>query len=261
MVMGILNITPDSFSDGGKYIQLEDAKNRAIEMAKEGAEIIDIGGISTRPGHLNIDVDEELKRILPVIKAVRAALPHIWLSVDTWRAEVAEKAILAGANMINDQWGAKYDPKIAEIAAKYHVPICLMHNRTNRDYNDFIADVKNDLLESVKICQSANVPDESIILDPGFGFAKSPEQNLEILRRIDEIVQLGFEVLLGTSRKSTIGLVLDLPPEERVEGTGATVVYGFSKGCTIARVHDVKPIVRMVKMTDAIMGKTQITRG
>lgn len=260
MVMGILNVTPDSFSDGGKYMQLKEAVAHALQMAKDGAAIIDIGGISTRPGFLEVSPDEELTRILPVIKAVREVLPDIWISVDTWRAMVAEQAILAGADIINDQWGAKKEPQIAQIAAKYNVPICLMHNRENANYDDFLEDVKQDLLESVAIAKDAQVPDEHIILDPGFGFVKTPAQNLEILRRIDEIVALGYEVLLGTSRKSTIGLVLGGSPEERMEGTGATVVYGFTKGCTITRVHDVLPIAQMVRMTDAITGKLDITK-
>ncbi len=260
MVMGILNVTPDSFSDGGKYMQVEEAVTRALQMAEDGAAIIDVGGISTRPGFSEVTPEEELTRIIPVIKAVRTKLPDIWISVDSWRAEVAEKAILAGANMINDQWGAKKEPKIAEVAAKYNVPICLMHNRENTQYDNFLEDVKKDLLESVAIAKAASVPDEHIILDPGFGFVKTPAQNLEVLRRIDEIVALGYEVLLGTSRKSTIGLVLGTTPEDRMEGTGATTVYGFSKGCTITRVHDVLPIARMVRMTDAITGKLDITK-
>ncbi|HBM3482328.1 TPA: dihydropteroate synthase [Listeria innocua] len=260
MVMGILNVTPDSFSDGGKYMQVEEAVARAVQMAKDGAEIIDIGGISTRPGFSEVTSEEELARIIPVIKAVRNALPDIWISVDTWRAEVAEQAVLAGADMINDQWGAKKEPKIAEVAAKYGIPICLMHNRENTQYQDFLEDVKKDLLESVAIAKAAAVPDEHIILDPGFGFVKTPAQNLEVLRRIDEIVALGYEVLLGTSRKSTIGLVLGTTPLDRMEGTGATTVYGFAKGCTITRVHDVLPIARMVRMTDAITGKLDITK-
>ncbi|MDA5786422.1 dihydropteroate synthase [Listeria monocytogenes] len=259
MVMGILNVTPDSFSDGGKYMQVEEAVARALQMAEDGAAIIDVGGISTRPGFSEVTPDEELARIIPVIKAVRTKLPDIWISVDSWRAEVAEQAILAGADMINDQWGAKKEPKIAEVAAKYDVPICLMHNRENAQYDNFLEDVKKDLLESIAIAKAASVPDEHIILDPGFGFVKTPAQNLEVLRRIDEIVALGYEVLLGTSRKSTIGLVLGTTPGDRMEGIGATTVYGFSKGCTITRVHDVLPIARMVRMTDAITGKLDIT--
>ncbi|MBK1962859.1 Dihydropteroate synthase [Listeria ivanovii subsp. londoniensis] len=260
MVMGILNVTPDSFSDGGKYMELEEAVVRAMKMAEDGAAIIDVGGISTRPGFSEVSRDEELARIIPVIKAIREKLPDIWISVDTWRAAVAEQAVLAGADMINDQWGAKKEPEIAQIAAKYNIPICLMHNRENAQYENFLEDVKTDLLESVAIAKAASVPDEHIILDPGFGFVKTPAQNLEVLRRIDEIVALGYEVLLGTSRKSTIGLILGGSPDDRMEGTGATVVYGFAKGCTITRVHDVLPIARMIRMTDAITGKLDITK-
>ncbi|MHC5252673.1 dihydropteroate synthase [Listeria kieliensis] len=255
MVMGILNMTPDSFSDGGKYIELEKAVEHAIQMAADGAEIIDIGAISTRPGHEPVSVDDERKRLLPAVRAVRAALPDIWISVDTWRSEVAEEAVLAGADFLNDQWGAKFDPRMADVAAKYQIPICLMHNRKDQAYTNFMENVKEDLLESIQICKDAGVPDELIILDPGFGFVKTKNQNLEVLRRVDELVDLGYEVLLGTSRKGTIGWVLDLPSDERVEGTGATVVYGVAKGCSIVRVHDVLPVARMVKMTDAITGK------
>nr|WP_036097935.1 dihydropteroate synthase [Listeria floridensis] len=259
MVMGILNITPDSFSDGGKYITIENAVAQAVQMAEDGAEIIDIGGISTRPGFKEVSQEEEERRVLPAVRAVREALPGIWISIDTWRSEVAEKAVLAGADMLNDQWGAKYDPNMATVAAKYEIPICLMHNRKDSNYDDFMEDVKTDLLESVAICKEAGVSDQHIILDPGFGFVKTKLQNLEVLRRVDEIVALGYEVLLGTSRKGTIGWVLDLPANERIEGTGATVVYGLAKGCSIARVHDVKEIARMVKMTDAITGKLPLT--
>lgn len=254
LVMGILNITPDSFSDGGAYMDTKTAVSYAKKMVDDGADIIDVGGVSTRPGYSEVSAAMEMNRVIPIIKALRKVLPSTYLSVDTWRSEVASEAILAGADFLNDQWGAKKDPNMAAVAAKYDVPICLMHNRTNRDYQDFMEDVKNDLLESVAICLEAGVKKEHIILDPGFGFVKTVNQNLEVLRRIDEIVALGYEVLLGTSRKSTIGQVLDLEVDERMEGTGATVVYGLSKGCHIVRVHDVKPISRMVKMTDAIMG-------
>lgn len=257
MVMGILNITPDSFSDGGNYITQEQINAKAIEMANDGAAIIDIGGESTRPGYREIPIDEEIERVIPAIRAVREALPDIWISIDTWKSEVALAAVQAGADIINDQWGAKRDPKIAQIAAAFGAPIILMHNRTNRDYTNFMANVKEDLQESIEIARNAGVPNHHILLDPGFGFVKTPAQNLEVLRRIDELVAMGHEVLLGTSRKSTIGLVLDLPVDERMEGTGATVVYGQTKGCTIFRVHDVKPIQRMITMTDAILGNTE----
>lgn len=257
MVMGILNITPDSFSDGGNYITQEQIKAKAIEMANDGAAIIDIGGESTRPGYREIPIDEEIERVIPAIRTVREALPDIWISIDTWKSEVALAAVQAGADIINDQWGAKRDPKIAQIAATFGAPIILMHNRTDRYYTNFMANVKEDLQESIEIVKNAGVPNHHILLDPGFGFVKTPAQNLEVLRRIDELVAMGHEVLLGTSRKSTIGLVLDLPVDERMEGTGATVVYGQTKGCTIFRVHDVKPIQRMITMTDAILGNTE----
>ncbi|WP_036100585.1 dihydropteroate synthase [Listeria riparia] len=257
MVMGILNITPDSFSDGGNYITQEQIKAKAIEMANDGAAIIDIGGESTRPGYREIPIDEEIERVIPAIRTVRETLPDIWISIDTWKSEVALAAVQAGADIINDQWGAKRDPKIAQIAATFGAPIILMHNRTDRYYTNFMANVKEDLQESIEIVKNAGVPNHHILLDPGFGFVKTPAQNLEVLRRIDELVAMGHEVLLGTSRKSTIGLVLDLPVDERMEGTGATVVYGQTKGCTIFRVHDVKPIQRMITMTDAILGNTE----
>ncbi|WP_459213496.1 dihydropteroate synthase [Paenilisteria weihenstephanensis] len=254
MVMGILNVTPDSFSDGGKYITEQEIKDQAVQMVEDGAAIIDIGGESTRPGYREIPADEEITRVVPAIQAVREVLPDVWISIDTWKSEVALAAIEAGADMINDQWGAKRDPEIAKIAAAFTTPIVLMHNRTDRKYDDFFENVKQDLQESIEIAKQAGVPDHHILIDPGFGFVKTPAQNLEVLRRIDELVAFGHEVLLGTSRKSTIGLVLDLPVEERVEGTGATVVYGQVKGCTIFRVHDVKSIARMITMTDAILG-------
>lgn len=257
MIMGILNVTPDSFSDGGKYITETQIKEKAMQMARDGAAIIDIGGESTRPGYREIPVDEELARVIPAIQTVRAVLPDMWISIDTWKSEVALAAIQAGADIINDQWGAKRDPKIAEIAAAYSTPIILMHNRPNREYDHFMTDVKKDLRESIEIAKNAGIPSHHILLDPGFGFVKTPAQNLEVLRKIDELVAMGHEVLLGTSRKSTIGLVLDLPVDQRVEGTGATVVYGQTKGCTIFRVHDIQPIARMITMTDAILGNIE----
>lgn len=260
-IMGILNITPDSFSDGNKYMALEDALEQTKQMVSSGAAIIDIGGISTRPNFSEVTPLEEQNRVLPVIEAIRALFPDIWISVDTWRAETADRAITAGADMLNDQWGGKKDPDILEVAATNNVPICLMHNRTDRNYRDFMEDVKYDLMESIKLAKQAGIIDKHIILDPGFGFVKTPSQNLEVLRRVDEIVALGYEVLLGTSRKSTIGQVLDLPVEKRMEGTGATVVYGISKGCSIVRVHDVLQMARMAKMTDAIMGQWEENNG
>ncbi len=253
-IMGIVNATPDSFSDGGKFNSIELAVKHAERMTSEGADIIDIGGESTRPGANKVLLDEELSRVIPVVKEV-AANVNVAVSIDTYKAEVAKQAIEAGAHIINDVWGAKADPKMAEVAAHYQVPIVLMHNRTNRNYQNFFVDVLNDLKESVSIVKSAGVKDDNIILDPGVGFAKSFEQNLEIIRHLDELNKLGYPVLLGTSRKSFIGQILDLPPAERVEGTGATVCLGIEKGCHIVRVHDVMQISRIAMMMDALIGK------
>jgi dihydropteroate synthase len=254
LVMGILNATPDSFSDGGKYFDADKAVKHALEMAANGADIIDIGGESTRPGFDEVSAEEELERVIPVIRAVAKEVP-LPISIDTYKAAVAEEAINAGAHIINDVWGAKKDPKMAETAARLGVPIVLMHNRENRDYSVFVRDVLNDLYESIQIARNAGVKEENIILDPGIGFAKNLPYNLEMMRNLEKITSLGYPVLLGTSRKSFIGTILDLPVEERVEGTGATVCYGIQQGCQIIRIHDVKEMSRMAKMMDALMGK------
>ncbi|WP_209125623.1 dihydropteroate synthase [Alkalihalobacillus sp. BA299] len=254
IVMGILNATPDSFSDGGKFNQVVAAVNHAREMVSNGAKIIDIGGESTRPGALKVEQNEELERVIPVISAVANAV-DVPISIDTYKSEVAKQAIEAGASIINDIWGAKADPKIAEVAAAYDVPIVLMHNRTDQNYSNLLEDMKRDLRESIEICHQAGVRDDQIILDPGIGFAKTYEQNLEVMRRLEEIVALGYPVLLGTSRKSFIAKALNLPVDERVEGTGATVCLGVVKGCHIVRVHDVLEMSRMVKMMSAMLGK------
>lgn len=251
-VMGILNVTPDSFSDGGKYNSVENAVKHAKEMVSNGAKIIDIGGESTRPGHTPISAEEELNRIIPAIRAIRSEV-DVLISVDTFKSEVAHAAIKAGAHIINDIWGAQYDPEIAKVAAELNVPIILMHNRTNEDYGlDFWKDAKGDLEKSIDIAHKAGVKDEYIWLDPGIGFAKSHEQNIEMMKSLTQLVDMGYPVLLATSRKRMIGTVLDLPIEERMEGTGATCCYGVDKGCHIVRVHDVKPIARMMKMMDAL---------
>ena len=251
-VMGILNVTPDSFSDGGKYNSVENAVKHAKEMVSNGAKIIDIGGESTRPGHTPISAEEELRRIIPAIRAIRSEV-DVLISVDTFKSEVARAAIEAGAHIINDIWGAQYDPEIAKVAAELNVPIILMHNRTNGDYGlDFWKDAKGDLEKSIDIAHKAGVKDEYIWLDPGIGFAKSHEQNIEMMKSLPQLVDMGYPVLLATSRKRMIGTVLDLPVEERMEGTGATCCYGVDKGCHIVRVHDVKPIARMMKMMDAL---------
>lgn len=254
IIMGILNVTPDSFSDGGRYNAAEAAAARAKEMVMQGADIIDIGGESTRPGFTKISVEEEVSRVVPMIKAVSQEV-KVPISIDTYKAEVAKQAVEAGACMINDIWGAKAEPRIAEIAAYYEVPIVLMHNRDNMNYRSLIADMIADLYESVKIAKAAGVREENIILDPGIGFAKTSEHNLEVMQNLEKFTILGYPLLLGTSRKSFIGNVLDLPVDERMEGTGATVCLGIQKGCDIVRVHDVLEMARMAKMMDAMLGK------
>lgn len=252
LIMGILNATPDSFSDGGKFDSAETAVERAKQMAAEGADIIDIGGESTRPGHAPVPLDEELGRIIPVIQAVREAV-RLPISVDTYKAEAARQALAAGAHLINDVWGFKREPEIASVAAAYGCPVILMHNRTARDYNDFIPDVQADLLASVRIAREAGVADKDIWLDPGIGFAKDYRENVEMMGRLDEVVRLGFPVLLGTSRKSFIRRTLDVEPGDAVEGTAATVALGIAQGCQIVRVHDIKQMRRVAAMTDAII--------
>jgi dihydropteroate synthase len=251
LVMGILNVTPDSFSDGGRYVDLDQAIARAREMVEAGADIIDIGGESTRPGAAEVGLAEELDRVMPVIRALVEEVP-VPLSIDTYKSEVAEQAVRAGAHIINDVWGAKRDRRIAQVAARYDVPIILMHNREDMAYTRFFSDMVRDLRESVRIAREAGVRDEQIILDPGIGFAKTLDHNLEAMRRLDDLVALGYPVLLGTSRKSMIGKVLDLPVHERVEGTAATVALGVAKGCHIVRVHDVKEMKRVAVMMDAM---------
>jgi dihydropteroate synthase len=256
LIMGILNVTPDSFSDGGSYDSVQKAAARAKEMVEEGADIIDVGGESTRPGHTPVTAEEEIARVVPIIKALVKEV-DVPISIDTYKAETAGAAVEAGAHIINDVWGAKKDPLMAEVAAEKGVPIILMHNRVDKEYDVFIRDAVQDLQESISLVKKAGVKDEQIILDPGIGFAKSFEQNLEMMRNVDILVSLGYPVLYATSRKRVIGHVLDLPVEERMEGTGATVCWGIQKGCQLVRVHDVKEMARMAKMTDALMGKGQ----
>ncbi|MEK9200320.1 dihydropteroate synthase [Lysinibacillus halotolerans] len=258
VVMGILNVTPDSFSDGGKYNSIEAAVQHAKEMVTNGAKIIDVGGESTRPGYTRISDEEEIERVVPIIKALLKEVPAI-ISIDTYKSAVARAAIEAGAHIINDIWGAKADPEMAKVAAELHVPIILMHNRKEEQYNDYFEDYLNDLKESIAITKNAGVPDEHIILDPGIGFVKNLQQSIETMQRLDELVELGYPVLLATSRKRMIGTILNLPLEERVEGTAATCAYGVMKGCHIVRVHDVKEVARTVKMIDALMGKFTIS--
>lgn len=257
IVMGILNVTPDSFSDGGKFNAADRAVDRAREMVGQGADIIDIGGESTRPGHEPVSLEEELDRVIPIIE-VLAKEVDVPISVDTYKAEVARRALEAGAHIINDIWGAKAEPEIAKVAAEFEAPIILMHNRDNRDYGVFTRDVFADLYESIQIAKEAGVKNSQIILDPGIGFAKGFKENIEMMQHLDTLVALGYPVLLGTSRKTFIGKVLDLPPEERMEGTGATVCYGIQKGCQMIRIHDVKEMARMAKMMDALMGRGEM---
>ena len=256
-IMGILNVTPDSFSDGGRFNEIEKAVQHAKEMVANGADIIDIGGESTRPGFAAVSIEEELKRVIPIIKALSEHV-DVPISVDTYKAEVAKQAVLAGAHMINDIWGAKADPNMAKVAAELNVPIILMHNRDNRNYSSFIRDVLKDLYESIAIVKQAGVFDEKIILDPGIGFAKNYSENILMMQNLDKLTMLGYPVLLATSRKSMVGQALDLPVEQRLEGTGATVCYGIQKGCQIIRVHDVKELSRMAKMMDVLMGKGDV---
>ena len=251
-IMGILNMTPDSFSDGGKYNNLDDALFRVESMINDGATIIDIGGESTRPGYTKISDDEEIERIIPIIESVKKCFDTV-VSVDTYKSKVAKAALESGSDMINDIWGLKGDMAMASVVASYNVPICIMHNRENTDYNDYMTDVINDLKESVDIALRSGIKEDNIILDPGVGFAKDFEQNLQVINNVNRIVDLGYPVLLGTSRKSVIAKALDLPVDERVEGTIATTVLGYEKGCRIFRVHDVKENIRALRMSEAIL--------
>jgi dihydropteroate synthase len=254
LIMGILNATPDSFSDGGKYAQIDAALQHASKMVEDGADIIDIGGESTRPGYTRISEEEEIERIAPIIEAISKNV-EVAISVDTYKAKVAKRGLEAGAHIINDIWGVKADPGMAKVAAEFDVPIILQHNRDNRDYTHFVRDVLNDLYKSIGLARIAGVKPEKMILDPGIGFAKDFEQNIEIMRHLDTLTALGYPVLLGTSRKGFIGQILDLPVNERMEGTGATVCFCIQKGCQIVRVHDVKEMARMARMMDAMLGK------
>ena len=251
-VMGILNVTPDSFSDGGSYTSIDKAMEQTEKMIQQGADIIDVGGESTRPGHVQIGDEEEIKRVVPVIREIKKKF-DIPVSIDTYKSAVAKAALEAGADLLNDIWGFRYDEKMAELAAEYDVPVCLMHNRDNLDYDDFMEDVKKDLQISLDIAEKYGVKKENIMLDPGVGFGKTYEKNLMVMNHLEEIVDMGYPVLLGTSRKSVIGLTLDLPVDEREEGTLATSVLGAIKGCQFVRVHDVEKNVRALKMTDAIL--------
>lgn len=253
LIMGILNVTPDSFSDGGRYNRVGAALRHAEEMLEAGADIIDIGGESTRPGHQPVGQEEELERVMPVIEALRRELPQAPISVDTYKAEVARQALEAGAHIMNDIWGCKKEPEMAHVAARYGCPLILMHNRLERRYEWFVDEVKADLLESVVLAKAAGVKDDQIWLDPGIGFAKTGEDNLVLMSHLDELCALGYPVLLGTSRKKFIRDTLQLPVDDVVEGTAATVALGIAQGCQIVRVHDIVSIARTARMCDAVL--------
>lgn len=251
-VMGILNVTPDSFSDGGKFDDVDNALKHTEKLINDGADIIDVGGESTRPNYKMISDEEEIARVVPVIEKIKSNF-DIPISIDTYKSKVADAAVRAGADLVNDIWGLKYDNNMADIIAKSGAVCCLMHNREKAEYNFFVEDVLNDLRETIEIAKKAGIADDKIILDPGVGFAKSYEQNLIITNNVDRLGELGYPVLLGTSRKSMIGLTLDLPADQRIEGTVATSVVGVMKGCRFVRVHDVLENKRAILMTEAIM--------
>ncbi len=271
-VMGILNVTPDSFSgDGiihnGETVQA--ALTQANEFLASGADLLDVGGESTRPGSAAVSANEELERVIPVIHALHKTFPNTLISIDTYKAQVAEEAIRAGAHIINDVWGLRADPELARVAGTYQAPVILMHNRSNpasvdvrarlgnayigSEYQNLVEDVKKELLTSAATAKQAGVEESHIILDPGIGFGKTREHNLELINRLGEIRSLGYPILLGPSRKSFIGFTLDLPPDQRVEGTAATIAVGITRGADIIRVHDVKEMARVAKMTDALV--------
>lgn len=275
-VMGILNVTPDSFSGDGLadgYDVTSLVAERATAFVVAGADILDIGGESTRPGSSPVAAEEELSRVVPAIRAARAAAGDTLISVDTYRADVAEAALDAGADWINDVWGLRMDPRMAQLAAERDCPVVIMHNRSKPkdvaqeerlggryvgvQYADLLGDVKRELSEQVDVALATGVRANRIILDPGIGFGKTVEQNLELLDRLDEIRALGFPLLLGASRKSFIGYTLGLPPDQRLEGTAATVAVGIARGADIVRVHDVTAMVRVARMTDAIVRRVR----
>jgi len=275
-VMGIINITPDSFSGDGLWAGVDSipaALEQAHRFVESGAHILDIGAESTRPGANTVGAKEEIDRLLPVISALKNEKLGVILSVDTYKAQVAEAALEAGADWINDVWGLRADPEMAAVVAHRNAPIVLMHNRSKPEnaelmqrlggryvgvaYHNLIQDIKDELMVSVNLARQAGIKDEYIILDPGVGFGKTVEQNLEIVDRLDEFRDMDFPLLLGVSRKSFIGYTLNLPPDQRVEGTAAAVAVGITRGADIVRVHDVTYMVRVVKMCDAIVRRKQ----
>ncbi len=250
-IMGILNVTPDSFSDGGRWNNLEAARLHTADMIAQGAAIVDVGGESTRPGHVQISVQEEIDRVVPVIEMIKKNFDTP-VSIDSYKSEVVEAALKAGADLVNDIWGLKYDRKVADLIAQYKVPCCLMHNRDKAEYNNFLDDFCQDMRDSLAIAKEAGIADEQIILDPGVGFGKNYEHNLTIIHHLERLCDMGYPVLLATSRKSCIGQALDLPTDQRVEGTMVTTVMGVL-GAAFVRVHDVKENLRAIRMTQAIL--------
>jgi len=251
-VMGIVNVTPDSFSGDGLSGSVLASLEQARRFVQDGADIIDVGGESTRPGSASIDADEELRRVIPVIEALAREI-SVPISIDTYRAEVAKRAVEAGAYMINDVWGLKKDPDMAEAVSSLNVPVIIAQNQRGSSYVDLIPDLISDLKSSIDMAVNTGIKRANIILDPGVGFGKTVEQNLEIVRRLAELKELKRPILLGTSRKSFIGYTLDLPVEQRLEGTAATVAIGIAHGADIIRVHDVKEMARVVRMSDAVV--------
>jgi dihydropteroate synthase len=271
-MMGILNVTPDSFSGDG-ILAKGDPVQVSLELARRfvsaGAAVLDVGGESTRPGSQPLEVEEERRRVIPVIQAIVKEFPDPLISIDTYKAVIAEEALNSGAQIVNDVWALRADPELKRMVAKFKCPVILMHNRSNpasvevraqlgnayigAEYKNLIEDVKSELMDSVNLAREAGIEDDRIILDPGIGFGKKVEHNLELINRLDEIRALGFPVLLGPSRKSFIGYTLDLPPDQRLEGTAAAIAIGIARGADIVRVHDVESMARVAKMTDAII--------
>lgn len=250
--MGILNVTPDSFSDGGKFNNITEALKHTEQMIDEGADMIDIGGESTKPNYTRVSDVEEIGRVVPVINAIKKHF-DIPISIDTYKSKVADAALTAGADLVNDIWGLKQDEHLAKIIAEHEVPVCIMHNRKEAVYNNYMEEIKSDLQESIEIALEAGIRRDRLILDPGIGFAKTYEMNLILMNHLEELQQFELPVLLGTSRKSMIGLTLNETVENRLEGTIATSVMGVMKGCNFVRVHDVLANLRAIRMTEAIL--------
>ena len=251
-VMGIINVSPDSFSGDGFDDDVQSVINQGLRFQTEGADILDVGAQSTRPGYEEITDDEELRRLIPALEALIDAV-SIPISVDTYKSVVARAAVETGASIINDIWGLKYNPNIALISAEYETPIIMMHNQHTTQYDDLIPNMLESLNNSINVALDSGVAKRNIILDPGIGFGKTPDQNLEIIKRLKEFSTLGYPLLIGTSRKSTIGYILESPPDQRIEGTASTIALSIAAGVDIIRVHDVKEMVKVSRMTDAIV--------